>query len=443
MEFYDVVVAGGGPAGVAAAIAAARNGKKVLLIEKEGYLGGMAASALVPAFCPFTDGKNLLAGGIGLEILMELKKECFVSPFYDRKPDRIEGIDWYPIDSEALKRVLDRMVLESGCHILLHTMVIDCQAQGNELTHITIFNKEGTKKIYGSVFIDCSGDGDLTAMAGGPFQYGDEKGRVQAGTLCFKISNFDVDRFMEYARATGEDGNLNQAVKRAKANGDFPDGENKVAGMSITGPGTASLNFGHIYEIQPFDEENMTQAEINGRKNLPVLMEFLRKYVPGAEKAVLAASGPSIGTRESRRIVGEYCLTAEDYANRADFEDAIGYYSYPIDMHAAAKEEREGREEVYQSSKYKMGEAYAIPYRSLLSIKFTNLLTAGRTISCDRAMQASVRVMPACFITGQAAGTAAAISTEQGCSVKDIDVKILRQRLKEQGACLKKGTPYR
>lgn len=434
---YNVVVAGGGPAGVAAAAACARNGAKTLLIESEGYLGGMATKASVPAFCTYTDGVNTIIRGIGLEILEELKKLTWKSPFYDRKADRIEGLDWVPIDSEMLKLVLDRLVLESGCHLLLHTTLIGCRREKNRVKELQIHNKSGVQTIEADYFIDCTGDADLAEMAGCPMEYGDERGQVQGGTLCFKIANFDTERFLKYAEQCGENGNLMKAVERAKKEGRFPADEVKVAGIALATEGTASFNFGHVYHLDPTDGESLTNAEVEGRRRIPELMEFVRTYVPGAEKAVLAVSGPSMGIRESRRICGRYRMTWEDYRSRADFPDSIAYYSYPVDIHAAGAEEAEAMEECYQDTRYEPGESYGIPYRCLIPLETENLLVAGRSVSCDRAMQGSLRVMPACFAMGQAAGTAAAMTSREGRKVYELDTERLRQALKEQGAYLR------
>ncbi len=437
MERYDVIVIGGGPSGVAAAVAAARNKSKVLLIEREGYLGGMATNALVPALGPYTDGRTNLIGGIGLEVQEELKKVSFDSPFFDHKPDRIKNRDWLPIDSEALKRVLDSIVINSGCHLLFHTSVMGVECGDGSVASVTIHNKSGSKKVYGDYFIDCSGDADVAALSGAGFEYGDDRGRVQAGTLCFKIANFHVERFMEYAREAGEDGNLSVATERAKAAGEFPAGEKSVAGMAILANGMAGLNFGHIFDIRPLDQQDLTRAELEARSRLPQFLEFLRKYVPGAENAVLAASGPNIGIRESRRIIGEYKMTAEDYFNRADFEDSIAYYNYPIDIHAAVPEEAEHIHALYKSSKYQMGECYGIPYRCLLPKGFDNLAVAGRAVSSDRVMMSTLRMMPPCFATGQAAGTAAALCKADHIGFKELTVSQLRCLLHKQGVYLK------
>lgn len=441
---FDVIVAGGGPAGVSAAIAAARNGSNTLLIEREGYLGGMATASGVPAFGPFTNGERDLIGGIGREILERLKARAYQSPFYDRKPDRIEGLDWVPIDGELLKQVLDEMVLESGCKALLHTAVIAAEAGGRGpeagvIDRIEVCHSGGREFLYGSYFIDCTGNGELACMAGAGWNYGDERGRVQAGTLCFQVAGVDMERFMDYAEETGEDGNLSIASQRARAAGGFPAQEIKVGGLAFPAKGVAALNFGHVYDINLLDPWSLSCKEMEARRKLPELVSFLRNYVPGMEQCVLTSSGPFLGIRESRRIKGLYTLTREDYVQRADFSDAIAYYSYPIDMHPAAPDESQEREAVYLSSKYKNGECYGIPYRCLIPKGFKNLGAAGRIISADRAVTASVRIMSACFATGQAMGTAAAIGVSKGgkMSLESVDEKELRRILRSQKSYIK------
>lgn len=419
---------------MAAAIAAARNGCRTLLVERAACLGGMATLAGVPAFGPFTDGEKDLIGGIGREILEALKTDGYQSPFYDRRPDRIEGIDWYPVDPERLKLVLDRMILESGCDVLFHTVVTEAARSGDRISAVKVFHKGGYEWIGADYFIDCTGDGDLAAMAGAAWEYGDEHGRVQAGTLCFRVAGVDVRRFIEYVEKEGETGNLSVATGKAKRDGCFPEGEVKVGGMALQADGIAGLNFGHVYDLAPLDPWKMSRAEMEARAKLPELIAFLKKYVPGMENCVLVESGPQLGVRESRRMRGLYTLTKEDYFNRADFEDSIARYSYPIDLHAAVPEEGAEKEALYQNSCYKNGESYGIPYRCLLPEGIGNLIAAGRIISADRAMMSSVRIMCPCFATGQAAGTAAAIGVKAGGKQRldQIDVKLLQRMLKEQ-----------
>lgn len=432
---YDVIVIGGGPSGTAAAVGAAQSGADTLLVERAGYLGGMATDAKIPAFCPFTDGQKLLVGGVGLKTLRDMQAEMWRSPFYDRKPGRRFEYDWVPIDTEVLKRVLDRLLTQSGCDLALHTTLVSAETRGRRLCTVTLLTPSGLRTVTGKVFVDCTGSAALAMAAGHPCECGDEQGRVQAATLCFQVANFDTQRFLLYAEEEGEDGNLHKACAKAREEGNFPVGETQVAGIALTTPGTATLNFGHVFDFDPFSVEGITAAECSARQALPELMRFLHRYVPGAEQSVLVGSGPSIGVRESRRIVADYTLTRRDYNARADFPDCIGHYAYPIDVHASTRATGHltGHAD-YETSRYQPGEHYGIPYRSLVARELDNLLAGGRTIGSDRAMQGSTRVMPACFLTGQAAGTAAALCAQQESDTHHLNPAAVREILRAQGA---------
>ena len=330
---FDIIVAGGGAAGVAAALAATRNGAKTLLIERDGYLGGTVTHCSLPTFCPFADPEKPIVRGIGMEILNRLKSEMELVSFYDDRPEK-PMYNWFPIDGEALKRVLDEIILESGCVLLLHTDLIGCETKDGAITGLTCQTPGGRLTLSGKTYIDCTGNAALAAMAGCETRIGDENGEVQSATLCFTIANFDTERFVQYFRETGEGGNLENACRRALMDHAFPEGERLVSGFSFPAPGIAVWNFGHVFNIDPLDAVSLTQAEIAGRKQIGELLRFLRTYVPGAEKATLVSSGPVIGIRESRRVVGRYTLTREDYLRRANFDDAIASYCYPIDIHA-------------------------------------------------------------------------------------------------------------
>ncbi|WP_069999351.1 FAD-dependent oxidoreductase [Cellulosilyticum sp. I15G10I2] len=436
-ESYEVVIAGGGPAGVAAAVSAARNNAKVLLIERYGFLGGMLTNASVPVFCPFSDGEKPVIQGVGLEILEGLKKEAWKNPFKE-EDNGIQGLDWVNTDPEVLKRVLDDIVLESGAEMLFHTNVVGTETENGEVKTILLHSKEGLKKIQAKIFIDCTGDADLVALSDGAFEYGDADGLVQAVTLCFRLAGIDGEKFIAYQKESKETGNLDLAVRCARENGEFPFNEKSVATFVLQSWHMAGVNFGHVYEVNPLKTEDLTRAEIESRKLIPELLKFIKKYVPGAEHAELASTGPFIGVRESRRIIGEYKLTKEDYMNRQLFEDNIARYAYPIDIHASipSDDALDRSHNQFKNMKYKAGESYGIPYRALLPKELKNIIVAGRTIAADRAMQGSLRVTPACFAMGQAAGTAAAICSQKEILPKEIDILLLQNTLRKQGAYL-------
>jgi flavin-dependent dehydrogenase len=212
----DVVVLGGGASGIAAAIAAARNGANTLLIEQRGYLGGMGTAALVPAFCPYTDGEKPVIRGIGLDLLEKMKRasgEAFLSRYKDR-------LDWVPIDVETLKRVYDEEVLASGAQILFHTVADQILQEGDSITGLVISNKSGRSVVQAKLYIDASGDADLAALAGVPFQVGGEHGELQPGTMCYIVAGADKARFDQYLQETGQNGQLEKAVVEAQQNGE-------------------------------------------------------------------------------------------------------------------------------------------------------------------------------------------------------------------------------
>jgi hypothetical protein len=422
----DVVVVGGGATGVAAAIAAARNGADTLLIEQRGYMGGMGTAALVPAFCPYTDGEKPVIRGIGLDLLEKMKEaagEGFLNQYK-------KLLDWVPIDVETLKRVYDEAVLASGAKVLFHTVADQVLLDGDRIGGLVISNKSGRSVVQAKLYIDASGDADLAALAGVPFQLGGEQGELQPGTMCYVVTGADKVRFNQFLEETGEHKQLEKTVIEAQKNGDLPEGRKRISGMAWISDSVVGFNFGHIFGVDGTKAESLTQAAVEGRRLIETQIRFLRKYVPGFEHIHLVHSGDQIGIRETRRIQGDYTLVVEDFLTMRTFEDDIARNSYFIDIHMA------NAGSTMTIKHLPKGESHGVPYRCMLPQGKSNLIVAGRSVSSDRPVQGSLRVMPNCFAMGEAAGTAAAMASSAGCGFREVPIRELQRKLIEQGAWL-------
>jgi len=420
----DVVVAGGGPSGVAAALAAARNGASVLLIEQRGYLGGMATVSQVPAFCPYTDHIKPVIRGIGLEILNDMKsnmEETFQNEWR-------EQLDWVPIDAEILKRLLDEKMEEAGVKVLYHTFVGHVLQQSGIIEAVVIHNKSGTQAVKGNIYIDATSDADLTYLAGGELVKGGDDGELQPGTMCFVLNNLDRKKFLSSVEIHGRD--LKHAISKAKSEGRLRVAR-EWAGISWLNDHTAGFNFGHVFGIDGSNADDLTRGAIEGRALVEHITGWLRESIPGFENAFLTLTGEQIGIRETRRIIGDYIVTADDFLKCRSFPDDIARNAYFIDIHMTKP--TSGMTMIHLAP----GESHGIPYRALLPVGIENVIVAGRAISTDRATQGSARVMPNCFAMGEAAGTAAAILAEKGSRrTRSIEIPSLQSRLVHQGAWL-------
>lgn len=434
-DAVDVLVLGGGPAGSAAAIAAAREDATTQLIEQYGFLGGMGTAALVPAWCPFTDREKCIVRGLGLEILEEMKSQM---PHIPR-----DSFDWVPIDAEALKVIYERRVIAAGARILYLTHFVDVEPpDAGVVKSVIIHNKSGLQRIAAKVVVDCTGDADAAVAAGCSFSKGDPAtGECQPCTMCFILAGVDNRRLQPWLWADeGRNLLLKPAIAAAKAAGDLNIIE-EAANVAYQSASTIGLNFSHVFDVDPTDAAQLSNAMIEGRKLIRHLTDFVRKYLPGCENAYLVHSGVQIGVRESRRIMGDYVLTLEDYLARRSFPDEIARNAYYIDMHLSKRAwERSGgepRDRDSQAHQYKPGESHGIPYRCLVPRDLRNMLVAGRCISTDRAVQGSTRSMPNCLAMGEAAGCAAAIAAMQHAgAVRYVGVEALRAKLRGYGAYL-------
>ncbi len=430
---YDVIVAGGGLTGVCAAVGAAREGSRVLLLEATGALGGMATMGLVPVWCGAHNQQEIIHSGLCRKIIDDCwegnaEKDCLQKNLY--------------INPEKLKLVCDRMLSDNGVEFLFNTTVAgiskDCeQASGQtRLTSVHVANKAGISVIEASVFIDCTGDADLAAWAGAEFEYGDETGDVQPASHCYTLVNINEAALKEEQEKAGDwRGNVwnNPAYPRIKDN--YLGLGNKIFDNLWV------CNSGHLWNVDNTDPRNITKALIDGRELAVEILTLLKETFPKAfANASIFCTAPLMGIRETRRIVGDYLLNWQDHKNRQRFSDEIAFNCFMVDIHPSLKKremERAGTWKWHtemQENSYSKGEFHGIPYRSLLPKGVSNLLVAGRSISTDRAANSAVRIMPSCMSMGEAAGIAAADAAKNtAADVRKVDVKKIQNKIRETG----------
>lgn len=412
---WDVIVVGGGPAGCTAAISAAREGAKTLLIEAMGQLGGMGTAGMVPAWCPFSDGEKIIYRGLAEKIFNASKKAV---PHEGK-----QKLNWVSINPEYLMTVYDRMVAESGAEVLFFSRVASVEmAADDTVDAIIVANKSGLVAFKAKVFIDATGDGDMAAWAGASFKRGDDKGQVQSSTLCFSFANVDT-----YHYTTGPSlhtSNKNSPVYKAIASGKYPLIDSHLC-SNLIGPDVVQFNAGHLVNVDSTDPWATARAMATGRQIAEQYLEAMKEFQPKTfGGAFLIKTASLLGVRDSRRIEGDYIFTVQDWLERKTFEDEIGRNCYYIDVHKPG----------HKATRYKKGESHGIPYRCLTPKGLKNVLTAGRCISTDEEAFGSLRVMPPCLVTGEAAGMAAVHAMKQTKNdVHKIDVNFLRKRLKEEG----------
>ena len=446
---FDVVVIGGGPAGTVAAIAAARGGAKVLLVERHGYLGGMLTAASTGPMMSFHAGSTQVVRGIPEEIVRRLMELEF-SPGH--MPDFVGFCATItPFSAEGMKLVMERMCLEAGVTLLYHTTFVDCVTEGDRICSVRLLSKNGFFQARAKVFMDASADGDLARCAGVPADYGRETdGVAQPMTLNILVGGVDRERMLDYMLAEREDmhhGILFDQLKtlpragiqgarskleQARQDGVITVGNKALLCFETDIPGQLIVNMTHMYGLNATDAFDLTTAEIEGRSQAHEIFRALKRYVPGFENAHMIRTGPNIGIRESYRIRGVYQLTDMDEVQNVMFEDAIAMGGYPIDVHAPKRGAGDG----VKKPKLTPGTWYSVPYRCLVTHEMSNLIVAGRCISASHRACGATRVTPVLMAISQGAGTAAAIAVKENCDVKAVDTEKLRRILREDGAFL-------
>lgn len=435
-ENYDLVVAGGGPAGTAAAICAARLGAKVLLVESMGCLGGMGTSGLVSAWSDIADGERMVVGGIMEELLETMYGRGYYRPNINPDSWRKNLHDCFAYDAEGLKLLLDELCVKAGVEIRFFTRVVDADVSGHVLRGVIINNVEGHSYVKAKAFIDATGDAVLSQLCGAAYrEAGRDTKNIMAPTLCAAQAGIDVNR---YGTNSKQD-----AVVRAIADGFFTQPDRHVPGLFRYGQTTAIMNAGHLFGTNAVNCRSLSDGMIQGRKFAKEYTEFFRKYFNGCENMQLMATGSLLGVRESRRIVGEYEVNYDDFNNRRSFPDQIACYCKSVDIHVYDCSDEQW--ERYSSQFLKQdrlgaGEHYGLPYGILVPAGWENLWVAGRCNSSDVRVHGAIRDQPACFLMGQAAGTAAVQSIRTGQPACDLDTETLVQTLRQAGAWLPQKT---
>ncbi|TVR41912.1 MAG: FAD-dependent oxidoreductase [Planctomycetota bacterium] len=429
---YDLVIAGGGPGGCGAAIAAARLGAKVLLLESSGCLGGMGSSALVAAWSHMSNGSEAVIGGLMRELVEAMYQRGFIAPSYD---DRYwtsmhnRGVGY---NAEGYKLLLDEWCSAAGVEVRFFTRVIDADCSEDSVRGVIIHNVEGYAYIDSPTVIDATGDGLLAAICAAPSRRaGVDTPHIMPPTLCSLQTGIDYKVFHRHLQQA--------AVERALDEGFFSQPDRHVPGLFRSGSHHATMNAGHLFGMDALNIASLSEGMRQGRRLAWEYNAFFRRYVPGCEEMELVTTAASMGVRESRRIIGEYELNYADYQARRHFPDQIAIYCKQTDIHVYAptpEEYQRYREEFESADLLAAGESYGIPYGILVPRGWANLWVAGRCCSSDLKVNGAIRDQPACLMMGQAAGSAAVQALHLGQRADQLDTQALICTLRDQGANL-------
>jgi hypothetical protein len=442
----DVLVVGGGPAGLGAALGARRAGARVILAERYGFLGGNATAALVMPLMSFhtqqavaeqPDHTTLLPQdhGPGAAVIAGVLRDFLhrlISTGGAIRPSLATGYV-VPFDPEHFKLTALEMLEEAGVEFLFHAFASGVLEQ-QDIRGVVFESKSGPVIIEAKTFVDATGDGDIAALAGAPYEVGrEEDALVQPMTLMFRMADFAKSAFDAYVKQHPEQWHgvhgLWELIRMAEERGELALPREDILLFATPHPSEVAINSTRVTRVLGTDVWDLTYAEWTSRKQMQQISAFLRKYVPGFGQSYIVQSGVNIGVRETRRILGEYQLGVQDILSARKFKDVIARSTYPVDIHNP-----KGSGTVLQ--RVPTGEAYEIPLRALLPQRVENLVVAGRCISGTHEAHSSYRVMPVAMATGQAAGVCAALAAKQSKSPREVPTRAVQEALLAQGADL-------